>query len=96
MGGDVTSTMACSIVAQKMQVKVVHEEAGIRPGDLSMPEEINRLVTDSITNYFFTTTEVANTILRNSGITDDSIFWVGNTMIDTLLKHRSRFMKPAV
>lgn len=51
--GDVTSTMACAITAQKMHVKVAHVEAGIRSGDWSMPEEINRLVTDSITNYFF-------------------------------------------
>jgi UDP-N-acetylglucosamine 2-epimerase (non-hydrolysing) len=94
--GDVTSTMACSIVAQKMHVKVAHVEAGIRSGDWTMPEEINRLVTDSITNYFFTTTEVANTCLRNSGILEEHIFWVGNTMIDTLLKHRSRFSKPSV
>ena len=66
--GDVTSTMACSIVAQKMHVKVAHVEAGIRSGDWTMPEEINRLVTDSITNYFFTTTEIANESLRQSGI----------------------------
>jgi UDP-N-acetylglucosamine 2-epimerase (non-hydrolysing) len=58
-----------------------------------MPEEINRLVTDSITNYFFTTTEVANQTLRQSGVADDRIFWVGNTMIDTLLKHRPRFVQ---
>jgi len=84
--GDVTSTMACSIVAQKMYVKVAHVDAGIRLGDWSMPEEINRLVTNRVTIYFFTTTEVTNTSLRNSGISDDRIFWVGNTMIDTLLK----------
>jgi UDP-N-acetylglucosamine 2-epimerase (non-hydrolysing) len=71
-------------------------EAGIRSGDWSMPEEINRMVTDSITNYFFTTTEIANNNLRNAGIPEDRIFWVGNTMIDTLLKHRSRFQKPPV
>lgn len=94
--GDVTSTMACSIVAQKMHIKVAHVEAGIRSGDWSMPEEINRLVTDSITNYFFTTTELANINLKNSGISEDRIFWVGNTMIDTLVKHRSQFIKPAV
>lgn len=94
--GDVTSTMACSIVAQKMHVKVAHVEAGIRSGDWTMPEEINRLVTDSITNYFFTTTEIANESLRNSGITEDRIFLVGNTMIDTLLKHRFCFKKPAI
>lgn len=94
--GDVTSTMACSISAQKLQVKVAHVEAGIRSGDWSMPEEINRMVTDSITNYFFTTTEIANDNLRKAGITVDRIFWVGNTMIDTLLKNRSRFIKPAI
>src|SRR5690606_30534113 len=55
--GDVTSTMACAITSQKMQTKVAHVEAGIRSADWSMPEEINRLVTDSITNYFFTTSE---------------------------------------
>jgi UDP-N-acetylglucosamine 2-epimerase (non-hydrolysing) len=92
--GDVTSTMACAIVAQKMHIKVAHVEAGIRSGDWTMPEEINRLVTDSITNYFFTTTQVANHNLFNSGIEKERIFWVGNTMIDTLLSHRSRFLKP--
>jgi UDP-N-acetylglucosamine 2-epimerase (non-hydrolysing) len=94
--GDVTSTMACAITAQKMHVKVAHVEAGIRSGDWTMPEEINRLVTDSITNYFFTTTEVANQTLRNSGVAEDRIFWVGNTMIDTLLKHKPRFIQPAI
>lgn len=94
--GDVTSTMACAIVAQKMHVKVAHVEAGIRSGDWTMPEEINRLVTDSITNYFFTTTELANDNLRKSGIEDERIFWVGNTMIDTLLKHKPGFTKPQI
>ena len=92
--GDVTSTMACAIVAQKMHIKVAHVEAGIRSGDWTMPEEINRLVTDSITNYFFTTTQVANHNLFSSGIEKERIFWVGNTMIDTLLSHRTRFLKP--
>jgi UDP-N-acetylglucosamine 2-epimerase (non-hydrolysing) len=94
--GDVTSTMACAIVAQKLNVKVAHVEAGIRSGDWTMPEEINRLVTDSITNYFFTTTEFANKSLRDSGIQKERIFWVGNTMIDTLLKHKPRFIKPQI
>jgi UDP-N-acetylglucosamine 2-epimerase (non-hydrolysing) len=92
--GDVTSTMACAITAQKMGVKVAHVEAGIRSGDWAMPEEINRLVTDSITNYFFTTSEVANANLINSGIDTKRIFFVGNTMIDTLLKQRSKFVPP--
>ena len=58
--GDVNSTLACSIVAKKLNTKVAHVEAGIRSGDMSMPEEINRIVTDSITDYFFTTTTWAN------------------------------------
>ena len=94
--GDVTSTMACSIVAQKLHVPVAHVEAGIRSGDWTMPEEINRRVTDSISNYFFTTTPEAGENLKRNGIPNTSIFWVGNTMIDTLLKHRSRFQKPKI
>jgi UDP-N-acetylglucosamine 2-epimerase (non-hydrolysing) len=92
--GDVTSTMACAITAQKMHIPVAHVEAGIRSGDWTMPEEINRLATDAVTNYFFTTSEIANDNLRKSGVEDDRIFYVGNTMIDTLLKHRPRFQKP--
>jgi UDP-N-acetylglucosamine 2-epimerase (non-hydrolysing) len=92
--GDVTSTMACAITAQKLQIPVAHVEGGIRSGDWDMPEEINRLVTDSITNYFFTTSEVANQNLRNSGVPEDRIFFVGNTMIDTLLKNFDRLKKP--
>jgi UDP-N-acetylglucosamine 2-epimerase (non-hydrolysing) len=84
--GDVTSTMACSITAQKLHVPVAHIEGGIRSNDWTMPEEINRMVTDSITNWFFTTSEVANTYLKSTGVTDERIFFVGNTMIDTLLR----------
>src|SRR3546814_1259161 len=61
-----------------------------------MPEEINRLVTDSITDYFFTTSEVANQNLRTAGVSDDRIFFVGNTMIDTLLKQQPNFVQPLV
>ncbi len=71
-------------------------EGGIRSGDLTMPEEINRMVTDAITDYFFTTSETANENLRKAGIGDERIFFVGNTMIDTLLKNRSAFKKPSV
>jgi len=92
--GDVTSTMACSIVARKLGVPVAHVEGGIRSGDWTMPEEINRVVTDSLTNWFFTTSETANDNLRRSGITDDRIFFVGNTMIDTLLKQMPRLRPP--
>jgi len=95
--GDVTSTMACSIAAKKMNnIKVAHVEGGIRSGDWTMPEEINRLVTDAITDYFFTTSEVANENLRKSGITENRIFFVGNTMIDTLNKQIPRLRKPEV
>ena len=92
--GDVTSTMACAIAAQKLCVPVAHVEAGIRSGDWTMPEEINRMVTDSIANYFFTTSEVANENLRRTGVSSNRIFFVGNTMIDTLLTNQSRFQKP--
>lgn len=92
--GDVTSTMACAIVAQKLHTPVAHVEGGIRSNDWTMPEEINRLVTDAITNYFFTTSEVANANLKSAGIPDEKIFFVGNTMIDTLLKQRPRFQQP--
>ncbi len=94
--GDVTSTMACAIVAQKMGVKVAHVEAGIRSDDWSMPEEINRIVTDSITDYFFTTSEIANENLRKSGVKESSIFFVGNTMIDTLLRNSARLKAPLI
>lgn len=93
--GDVTSTMACSITAQKLCVPVAHVEGGIRSGDWTMPEEINRMVTDAITNYFFTTSEVANQNLRRSGVPDERIFFVGNTMIDTLLANMDRLRAPA-
>ncbi|WP_207536140.1 non-hydrolyzing UDP-N-acetylglucosamine 2-epimerase [Desertivirga arenae] len=94
--GDVTSTMACSIVAKKLNTKVVHVEAGIRSFDLTMPEEINRMVTDAITDYFFTTSAWAGANLKKAGIPDEKIFFVGNVMIDTLLANQSRFSKPAV
>ena len=94
--GDVTSTMACAIVAKKQNVKLAHVEAGIRSFDLSMPEEINRMVTDSITDYFFTTSEFANTNLIKAGIPENRIFFVGNVMIDTLLHNMDRLIKPAI
>jgi UDP-N-acetylglucosamine 2-epimerase (non-hydrolysing) len=92
--GDVTSTMACTIAARKLCVPVAHVEAGIRSDDWTMPEEVNRIVTDSITNYFFTTSEVANENLYRAGVGSEQIFFVGNTMIDTLLANQSRFSKP--
>src|SRR5690606_439811 len=94
--GDVTSTLACSIVAKKMNIPVAHVEGGIRSRDMTMPEEINRLVTDAISDYFFTTSAVANENLRNEGKRGDQIFFVGNTMIDTLMKNMSRLRQPEV
>lgn len=92
--GDVTSTMACTIVAKKAGVKVAHIEAGIRSGDLSMPEEINRIVTDSLTDYFFTTTPLASQTLENLGVSKRQIYFVGNVMIDTLRKNENRLKQP--
>jgi len=94
--GDVTSTMACAITAQKVHVPVAHIEGGIRSGDWTMPEEINRLATDAVTNWFFTTSETANANLRRAGVTDERIFFVGNTMIDTLLANIDRLRPPDV
>ncbi len=93
--GDVTSTMACAIAAQKLHVPVAHVEAGIRSGDWTMPEEINRMVTDAISNWFFTTSDIANDNLRRAGIADERIFFVGNTMIDTLLANLPRLQAPS-
>ena len=92
--GDVTSTMACAITAQKACIPVAHVEAGIRSGDWAMPEEINRMVTDAISNWFFTTSEIANRNLRRAGVEDARIFFVGNTMIDTLLANMDRLRPP--
>lgn len=94
--GDVTSTMACTIVAKKLNTKVAHVEGGIRSWDMGMPEEINRIVTDSLADYFFTTSKVANTNLKNSGIKENQIFFVGNTMIDSLLTNLVKIKKPEI
>ena len=94
--GDVNSTMACSIVAKKLNTKVAHVEGGIRSYDLSMPEEINRMVTDSISDYFFTTSLTASENLLKLGINSNRIYFVGNTMIDTLLTNEHRLVAPSV
>ncbi|UCS94401.1 UDP-N-acetylglucosamine 2-epimerase (non-hydrolyzing) [Echinicola marina] len=93
--GDVTSTLACSITSKKLLIPVVHVEGGIRSGDMSMPEEINRIVTDSITDHFFTTSELANENLQKSGVGEDRIHFVGNTMIDTLLHKMDQLTPPS-
>lgn len=93
--GDVNSTLACSIVAKKMGIKVAHIEAGIRSFDMSMPEEINRMVTDSIADYFFTPTETANENLMRTGVSAAHVYYVGNIMIDSLHLNRHRLTEPA-
>lgn len=83
--GDVNSTLACSIVAKKLHIPVAHVEAGLRSGDMRMPEEINRLVTDSISDWFFVTEPSGLQHLRHEGKPDHAIFHVGHVMIDNLL-----------
>jgi UDP-N-acetylglucosamine 2-epimerase (non-hydrolysing) len=92
--GDVNSTMACAIVAKKSHIKVTHVEAGIRSGDMTMPEEINRIVTDSITDYFFTTSTTASENLLKYGANPNNIHFVGNVMIDTLTQNLNRISAP--
>lgn len=92
--GDVNSTMACAIVAKKQHTKVIHVEAGLRSYDLRMPEEINRLVTDALADIFFTTTPDAGYNLIEKGADKESIYFVGNTMIDTLVANLDRLQKP--
>lgn len=92
--GDVTSTMSCAISAKKMNILVAHVESGIRANDKTMPEEINRLVTDSISDLFFTTSQSATINLMNEGHNSKDIFFVGNTMIDTLVKQMPKLKKP--
>lgn len=92
--GDVNSTMACTIVAKKQNIKVAHVEAGIRSGDMTMPEEINRIVTDSITDFFFTTSTSASDNLLKNGVDPSNVHFVGNVMIDTLFQNLNRITAP--
>jgi len=85
--GDVNSTIACSLVSVKLGVPVAHIEAGLRSGDRTMPEEINRILTDAISDYLFVTEESGIKNLRREGISEEKIFFVGNVMIDTLRSH---------
>jgi UDP-N-acetylglucosamine 2-epimerase (non-hydrolysing) len=83
--GDVNSTLACSLVSSKLRIKVAHVEAGLRSGDRNMPEEINRIVTDHVSDIHFTTSELASQNLIDEGISNKNIHFVGNVMIDTLM-----------
>jgi len=88
--GDVNSTLACSIVAKKLCIKVAHVEAGLRSFDMTMPEEINRIVTDSITDIFFVTEQSGVENLLREGKAKEKIYFVGNVMIDNLLYQLSK------
>jgi UDP-N-acetylglucosamine 2-epimerase (non-hydrolysing) len=94
--GDVNSTLACAITAKKMHIQVAHIEAGIRSGDRKMPEEINRLLVDSISDIFFTTSESASHNLHSSGVKPSNVHFVGNTMIDTLLNNLDHLRQPDI
>ncbi len=85
--GDVNSTLACALTAKKLGIRVAHVEAGLRSRDMSMPEEINRLCTDAISDLLFTTDSIASDNLLNEGVIADRIHLVGNTLIDTLHQH---------
>ena len=91
--GDVNSTIACALVAKKLRVKVAHVEAGLRSFDMKMPEEINRLLTDQISDFLFTTEKSAELNLKREGIGADKIFFVGNIMIDTLITNLEKAKK---
>ena len=85
VAGDVNSTIACALVAAKERIPVAHLEAGLRSFDRSMPEEINRILTDAVADLLFTTEESANRNLANEGIDPGKVFFVGNLMIDSLV-----------
>ena len=91
--GDVNSTIACALVAVKMQVPIAHVEAGLRSGDRQMPEEINRILTDSISDYLFVTEQAGIDNLKRENVADEKVFFVGNCMIDSLVHYRSKAQK---
>ena len=88
--GDVNSTIACGLVAVKMGVKLIHVEAGLRSFDRTMPEEINRILTDSISDLLFVTEQSGLDNLKNEGVDLERVHFVGNVMIDTLLANREK------
>ncbi len=88
--GDVNSTIACALVAVKMGVPLAHVEAGLRSGDRKMPEEVNRILTDSISNYLFITEQSGMINLAKEGVPDDKVFFVGNVMIDSLVHFKEK------
>lgn len=94
--GDVNATMACSISAKKLHIKVAHLEAGLRSYDMGMPEEINRMVTDSIVDYFWTPSVDANENLARAGVKSEAMTLVGNVMIDSFEMMKERILKEKI
>lgn len=94
--GDVNATLACSLVAVKEHIPLVHVEAGLRSGDCKMPEEINRILTDRISDHLFVTEQAAVDNLKREGVVDEKIHYVGNVMIDSLIYCRSRLLERPV
>ena len=88
--GDVTSTLACTLVAVKMGIPLAHVEAGLRSGDRTMPEEINRILTDSVANYLFVTEQSGLDHLKREGVPDEKVFFTGNVMIDSLVRYQEK------
>jgi len=91
--GDVNSTIACSLTAKKLHIKVVHVEAGLRSFDMEMPEEINRILTDRISDFLFVTEKSGLENLKNEGVDDSKVFFVGNVMIDSLVHYQPKIDK---
>jgi len=94
--GDVNSTIACSLTAKKLSIKVAHVEAGLRSFDMEMPEEINRILTDSISDYLFVTEKSGLENLKNEGIADEKVLFVGNVMIDSLIHYQPKIDKSKI
>ena len=94
--GDVTSTLACTLVAIKMGIKVAHVEAGLRSFDRTMPEELNRILTDSVADYLFVTEESGLEHLKNEGVADERVFFSGNVMIDSLVRYQEKAKKTTI
>lgn len=88
--GDVTSTLACTLVAVKMGIPLAHVEAGLRSGDRTMPEEINRILTDSVANYLFVTEQSGLDHLKREGVPEEKVFFTGNVMIDSLVRYQEK------
>ena len=88
--GDVTSTLACTLVAIKMGIPLAHVEAGLRSGDRTMPEEINRILTDAVANYLFVTEQSGLDHLKREGVPDEKVFFTGNVMIDSLVRYQEK------